>query len=237
MIKNYLIKNIANIEQKELEEMYFLMSNHYNNVNKEKFMKDFLSKEGVILLYDAFQNIKGFSTYVFYIIEFQNEKIKILFSGDTIIDASCWGGSYLFEAFIELMIKTYQTTEIKLYWLLITKGFRTYQIPTIYFKEFYPCVNQIMPLREAQLIDIVLRKIFREYWHANEFLVKYNPPADYLKKEFAIIDEHKARNAHVRFFLEKNPGYVNGDEMPCLTRIEPANFSRLTLKYARKYGI
>jgi hypothetical protein len=237
MITSYRIIPIVEVKPADILSMYDLMGRHYNNVFKEKFIRDFNVKDGVIALYDEHLMIKGFSTYRVHETEYQKERIKIIFSGDTVIDVSCWGKSALFEGFIELMVKTYLATELPLYWLLITKGFRTYQIPVLYFKEFYPCFNRLTPAREANIIHKICREFFGNDWHENEQVIKCNPPADYLKTEFAKVDEHKFRNQHVQFFLDKNPGYIIGNEMPCLTLIHPTNFSKLTLKYAKKYGV
>lgn len=237
MITGYRILTISEVKPKEVLEMYELMLRHYNNVYEDKFINDFNSKDGVIILHDKQFKIKGFSTYRIFETKYQSENLKIIFSGDTIIDFSCWGKSALFEGFIELMVKTYFNTDLPVYWLLITKGYRTYQIPSLYFKEFYPCFDRVTPVREAGIINKASMELFGKNWDENKQIIKFQPPADYLKEEFALVEAHKIRNNHVKFFLNKNPGYVIGNEMPCVTLIHPSNFSRLTLKYTKKYGI
>ena len=47
----------------------------------------------------------------------------------------------------------------------------------------------------------------------------------HLVAEIGEIPVHKLNNAHVAFFAAANPGHHRGDELVCLTRIDPTNFS------------
>jgi hypothetical protein len=39
------------------------------------------------------------------------------------------------------------------------------------------------------------------------------------------VPSGRERNPHTEFFLSKNPGYVNGDELVCLTELCPENLT------------
>ena len=61
-------------------------------------------------------------------------------------------------------------------------------------------------------------------------IVSYEGRTDYLCEELARIIELRRNNRHVRFFLEKNPGYRRGDELSCLTDLAVSNIKPMALK-------
>jgi hypothetical protein len=51
-----------------------------------------------------------------------------------------------------------------------------------------------------------------------------------LKPELAVIPERRRANPHVRFFLQKNPGFAAGHELVCLAEISPQNLKRFAAR-------
>jgi hypothetical protein len=52
------------------------------------------------------------------------------------------------------------------------------------------------------------------------------PGATPLRAGVADITEQRLRDPRVAFFAQKNPGYLNGDELARLTEISRANLTR-----------
>ena len=73
-LKGDIVK-INEISQSEIEEMYILMTEFYNNVEKDVFLKDFKEKDYCIILKDYKNSIKGFSTQKIMKFNFENEEI------------------------------------------------------------------------------------------------------------------------------------------------------------------
>ena len=227
MLKGFLLR-IDEIDNRDT--LYGLMNRHYDRVDRDSFDADLNEKDGAIVLKDDLDEVRGFSTYRFIATKFAGRRIKVLFSGDTIIDRAFWGDSALFRTFGKLLYST-MDNDADLYWFLISKGVRTYQMLPLFFKRFYPSVTEETPDEIDKLI---------------QYLVELKYPGSYdrgviktdtysLKESMADIPANKSMNRHVRFFLEKNPGWRTGDELACLTELNEENMKNGALKMLRDW--
>jgi len=225
------IKPVKSITVQEKAKMFELMIAHYDNVSENKFHTDLKNKDGILGLYDEQENICGFSTYQIYDAEFRGTTYSILFSGDTIVDQKCWGQLALFRSFARLMKFAMNAKNQPVYWLLLSKGIRTYLFLPLYFIHFYPTHNVDTPEFEKELMDQLASQYFSNFFFREKGIVRIQPPADRLKEELAIIPDAKKSDPHVQLFMNKNPGYINGDELVCITKIDYDNFTRATRKF------
>ena len=212
--------------------LYTLMSRHYDGMDRGKFDSDLDQKDGAIILKDDIGEVRGFSTYQFISTKFGGREITALFSGDTVIDRSFWGDSALFRAFGKLLHRA-QDDNKDLYWFLITKGVRTYQILPLFFKRFYPSVALKTPVETAALIGHFAEIKYSGFFDADSGVIKAGTYR--LREEMADIPANKCMNRHVRFFLEKNPGWRIGDELACLADLTPDNMKRSALRMIRDW--
>ena len=60
-------------DEKIVESMFLLMKNHYENMKKDKFLKDLYDKNNVFLLFEN-DELKGFSTIKKMELNIENEK-------------------------------------------------------------------------------------------------------------------------------------------------------------------
>ena len=118
-----------------------------------------------------------------------------------------------------------------LYWFLLSKGIRTYLLLPMFFRAFYPNYLTPTPPETQAIMDTFARAKFGA-WHLEEAgIVRVWPPADRLTAELAAIPDSKREQPHVRFFLDRNPGYANGDELVCLAEISEANLTRAARRF------
>ena len=54
-----------------------------------------------------------------------------------------------------------------------------------------------------------------------------------LRDGVADVNAERLRDPHIAFFVERNPGWVRGDELVCLTRVHPDNFTGAGRRMAR----
>ena len=102
-------------------------------------LADLQAKQWVILLYDD-NRLCGFSTQVVFDFPHEHRLTRILFSGDTIIDKHYWGSLALPVAWGRLMLLLQSSRpDTDLFWLLTSKGYKTYRFLPVFFHEFYPC--------------------------------------------------------------------------------------------------
>ena len=151
-------------------QMHALMATHYEGVDYERFVEDLLEKERVILLLDRGDSIQGFTTLMGYSVGHPatRQPVRILYSGDTIIDRKHWGS----------------------------------QAGTHYD-----------PARG---------------------IVHFGTSRGHLRQAFAEADAAEQQRSEVAFFLQRNPGYVRGDELVCLTELCTANLKPLSRRVFEK---
>lgn len=228
------IKKITELTDAEIDTMWHLMNSYYNNITRETFLSDLHDKEGTLLITSEDSTIRGFSTYKLIHSSHEGEKITVLFSGDTIVDHNYWGrraGFRVFGTLLKTILEDYNT---KKYWLLISKGYRTYLLLPLFFKNYYPNYRDNLPIPEKKLLTSITKLTFPGYSFEDRGVIKLNPQADYLKETFSTIPENRTENKNVRYFLEKNPLYTEGQELVCLAEITANNFTRVFTSFIFK---
>ncbi|MGB3640550.1 MAG: hypothetical protein WBA39_23695 [Rivularia sp. (in: cyanobacteria)] len=211
----------------DIEEMFALLTNHFEGVKRDVFNNDLDSKNWVILIKDEETNqLKGFSTLLMYDTYFEGENISIVFSGDTIVDPSAWSSSALSTGWIASINKLRREyCKGKLYWLLISGGYRTYRFLPLFWKEFYPCYDTPTPERILNLMQDLSVKRFGENYNIKTGVVSF-PHPHRLRDGLHGIPAQRLRDPHIQFFQTLNPGHLNGDELVCFTEICEDNLTR-----------
>lgn len=226
------LKAISSLTETDKERMYRIMLKHYAEVGHRSFLRDLEEKEGALVLHDEGGEIQGFSTYMSISTVYRGDEIAALFSGDTVIDKDHWGTQAIFNTFGRLLFRIMDENKGKrIYWFLITMGFRTYMMMPLFFKRFYPRHDEETPSFEKGLIEHLANLKYGGQFDRARAIITTD--SYHLKGEFAEIPEARRRNAHVRFFLEKNPGYKEGDELACVCEICPESFRRRTRALVR----
>ena len=210
------------------DALFHLMTRHYDNMDRVKFDSDLDEKDGLIILEDEAGEVRGFSTYQLFSTVYDDRRITVLFSGDTVIERTSWGDTTLFRAFGKLLCRSMREST-DLYWFLITKGVRTYQMLPLFFRSFYPSVDAMTPVHITGLIRHLSQLKFPRHFDTESGIIRTGTYR--LKEEMADIPANKRMNRHVRFFLEKNPGWRDGDELACLTELNRANMRSRALRF------
>ncbi len=220
---------ISTVSETDLHRLFDLFRRHYDHVNFDQFKTNFLEKDYVILLRDEEQDVvRGFSTAVVYDRVVLHEPFKLLFSGDTVIDQGYWGQQALSKTWCSLAGKIKaEYPDTTLYWLLITKGHRTYLYLPLFFHEFYPRYDQSTPLFDQEVIHDFGRFKYGKNYDPARGIISFETPHGQLRDDLADIPASQFKNPHIRFFLEKNKHYRNGDELICLTRLDADNMKSL----------
>ena len=211
-------------------EMYALLSRHFAGATKAIFETDLTLKNWVLLLKDELkddgQQLQGFSTLLMYDVVFEGETLTIVYSGDTIMDPSAWSSSALPAAWIAAINQLKSNYEgSKLYWLLISSGFRTYRFLPTFWQSFYPRHDAATPEKSCRLMNFLCQRQFGDWYESTTGLVKFPTPQK-LKAHLTGIPVERLHNPHIQFFAAQNPGYAEGDELVCLTEISEQNLTR-----------
>ena len=212
------------------EAMLALHARNFDNVRRDRFMADLDQKDWAILLREPSGELAGFSTQQLIPFPAAGTTVRFLFSGDTVVDRRHWNTPLLAGCFGRLMLRLMDTHgERDLYWLLISKGFRTYRFLPVFFNRFWPAPDRETPPDMAALLSAVSRHKFGAAYDTAAGVVR---PADgdRLAPSLALVPPTRLRDPHVAFFLRRNPGYSHGHELACLAPIHRDNLN----VYARR---
>jgi len=229
------IVHVHELSERQKEEMYSLMCRYYENTFREKFYSDLSEKQWVLMILDSqTHEIAGFSTQVVFPFIHNQTEYQVLFSGDTIIKKEHWGSMTLTLLFGELMIKLIREYEDKnLYWLLISKGLRTYKYLQSFYIDYYPSYKNVTPRPVQSLMHALGGYEFGDLYDETRGIVKATGMGQYLKEEYHAAA--KASKSHEIFFCKANPGYIRGDELLCLTRLSFDNINPYISRVISKY--
>jgi hypothetical protein len=202
------------------DAMYVLYARHYDAASRARFFADLADKRYAVLLHDETGVLQGFSTLAVYEREFEGERVGILFSGDTVVDARHWGQQALAFAWLRLAgeIKA-RTPRRPLYWFLISKGHRTYRFLTAFSREFWPAQDRVTPPRIKALMDALARDRFGADYDAASGVIRFAQSHGHLREPFAEVSAAHRQRPEVAFFLARNPGYARGEELVCLCEL------------------
>lgn len=221
---------VNNISKSHIEAMFQLMQSYYENVRRDVFEQDLYRKNWAILLMNDGE-IRGFSTQALFEHDTGNEILNVVFSGDTIIAKEYWGSFALPLTWGQMMLAILKKhPDKKLYWFLISKGFRTYKMVPIYFNEFYPCYNKETPGYEKNLIDQLALRMFSDAYDSEKGVIVASKDSQRLKLETGAISEQHLLDEHIAFFTRANPNHAAGDNLACVAQFTKENLSPFYIK-------
>jgi hypothetical protein len=210
----------TDVSSAQRDLMLALMQEHFAGVTAERFGRDLAEKNWVILLEDERGEVRGFSTVLLYATQVGRERVRVVYSGDTIVHRDARGSNALARTWVEA-VSTWQS-DVPLYWLLITSGFRTYRFLSVFWKEFWP--RHDSPGLPAML-DALARERFGGGYDPATGIVRFATP-QVLRNGLREIPPNRLGDPHVDFFARVNPGYARGDELVCLCPLTGANQTR-----------
>jgi hypothetical protein len=223
------VVEVADLSADDRGEMLDLMNRHYHNVCPRAFAVDLAEKQWVIVVRDDRGRMQGFSTQMVLDVVVEGRPIKALFSGDTIVDRQHWGDRALPQAGGRLALSLAdEWPETELYWFLISQSFRTYRFLPVFFREFYPRFDVPTPPAMRHVIDALAEK---------KLGAQYDPVAGVVRLQsyklragMADPTPKRREDPHIRYFIDRNPGHVAGEELCCIARLSRKNFTPAALR-------
>lgn len=213
------IQPISEFTKEEITVMYRLMSEFYDDTDEQVFLRDFYDKDYCLALYHDKEGLVGFTTQKLMELDIDGRKIRGIFSGDTIIHKSHWGDIELFKVWADFWFN-YAEKYDEFYWFIICKGYKTYRILPLFWTEFYPRQGHETPEYMQEIIDAYAQKLYPDEYDKCSGVIKYSHTKDKLKAGVADIGEHEMKNKDISFFCEKNPGYIDGNDLACIAKID-----------------
>jgi hypothetical protein len=225
----------SDVADAERDEMYDLMRTYFSDTDRARFEADLREKEIAILLRDADTGVvRGFSTLMHLDVSVDGKEVVAFFSGDTIIDREYWGETILSRmwcqtVFAEVDRLAAARPAASIYWFLICSGYKTWKFLPLFFRKFYPNADEPTPEHIDRVIGTLGRTKFGDEFLAAPGIVRFREPAP-LKPGVAVVTEERLRDPQIAFFVRRNPGHAEGDELACLAELSRANLTRAALR-------
>ena len=227
-VLNATVIDVVKLDRDVRRAMYALFERYYLATSPQMFARDLASKDTVILLHDEENRLCGFSTLATCTMNVGGETIRIVFSGDTIVERAHWGSHALAFAWIRHIGKiAAQAPGIPLFWLLIVKGHRTYRYLPAWMLDFTPDWRHPADTWLTALKDATATARFGTAYDREAGVLRFAASQGHLAPEWAGVTPREALRPDVRFFLERNPGYARGDELVCLGELAASNLRPL----------
>jgi hypothetical protein len=215
--------------------MFDLFKRYYEDVEFTRFEKDLSEKTHVFLFYEKrSKDLVGFSTI------YRKRMSDIapglfLFSGDTVLREDCWGSKILQQTFSRyVLVSKFMTPHQPLYWMLMSKGFKTYMMARMNFRRSYPNHKRTTPPLFQRVLDRYYGKKFGDAYDSKSGLITFQKSLGAVKGGFADPTERQLEDADIRYFLKRNPEYRQGVELACVTEIQFSDFAGLIPKFFLK---
>ena len=213
------------LTEAEREAMYALLAGSFAGVTRERFAADLAEKTWALLLEDE-TGLQGFSTLLLYESSLPGEGVcTVVYSGDTIVDPAAWRSAALPRCWIGAVRRLREEyPRGRLWWLLLTSGFRTYRFLPVFWRDFWPRWDAPTPPEAQVRLDILARERLGDLYAPDQGIVRF-PQPQRLRDKLDQVPEGRLADPHVAFFLAKNPGWREGDELACLTEIAEDNLT------------
>lgn len=229
------VRSAAHLEEALRDEMYALFARVYEGTDRGRFGADLDAKRDVILLRDAGGRIAGFTTLAVIDEIDQGRKVRIVFSGDTLVDPRHWGTQALNFAWIRHIGRIAdEAPDVPIYWLLISKGFRTYRYLSAFAHDYVPRRVGANDPALSGLRDRLAKRLFGAGFDPERGIVTHDPPRDRLAPDLAALPRTGPRTEEAQFFASANPGFRQGDELVCLCPLDRANMRPFARRLLRR---
>ena len=217
------------------DEMYALFARAYTGTDRARFDADLAAKRDVLLLYNGAGRIVGFTTLALFEDTDRGRPIRCLFSGDTVVDPAYWGTQVLNFAWIRHVARVRdEAPETPLYWLLISKGVRTYRYLSAFAHHYVPGAPSTDDPDLCTLRDRLASRLFGPAFDPVRGIVTHDPPREHLAPALAGLPRAGRAAIEAQCFARLNPGYIRGDELVCLCPLEPENMRPFARRLTRK---
>jgi len=203
----------SRLAKSEIAELYAFFSTAFS-ADRAGFERDLMEKEQVLRIHGSLGQLEAFSSLAIF---HPKPDVRVVFSGDTYASPAARSGHRLPTLWARYVFREMpRMAGVSDYWLLLCSGYRTYRILPTFFSSFVPG-----PEGSSEL------ELLRERWGRLLFGERYAEGVVKPRWATPLLDpeppERLCHDPHVRFFLEKNPGYREGDELACLLSLAEEN--------------
>lgn len=227
---------VSRLRIAEIMRMHAIFDTYYDNGPIDTFLHDLMKKDGAFVVRRTSDDeVVGFSTLAICHFEHEGKRVQGLFSGDTVIEKAYWGTRTLQSAFArKLLLEALKRPFSKQYWLLISKGYKTYLLLTRNFPVFYPDRQREHPGFQAMVANYC-EQLYPGRLNHDTMVLDFGDGSNCLKGDVAeITDDLRERDPDIAFFEARNPGWQRGHELPCIAQADLWTFLKAVVPFMWK---
>jgi len=223
--------SVKHLDEATRRAAFALFAAAYEGADWPRFLADLGEKQHVILMHDRqTRELKGFSTVSVRVEDTERGKAIVVFSGDTVIDRDYWGQKQLHIQLSVLFMRQQLLHPLRpVYWFLVSKGYKTYVGLVNNFPVSIPRHERPDDPRLRRMLDRVAAARFGAAYNVSTGIA-VNIAHEWVRPGLSPIDVSAQANAHVRFFMERNPDHAGGDELACLALVRKRDAARIALR-------
>ena len=226
---------VTQLTPADRDAMYELMCCYYLGVTRQDFERDLSHKHDVILLRTE-DTIVGFSTLARLPLEVSGRQVHAIFSGDTIVDALHRGSLEMAHQICGYFLRAIEASPgQEFYWVLISKGWRTYRVLRFLFRDFAPRYDAGDPQTFAEIAYAFGARYYPEHYNPTTHLIEFVSESQRIRPGSAEAIDHRRADADMRFFERANPNHERGVELVCVAPFTYANLTPAARQLAGKH--
>jgi hypothetical protein len=224
------IVRVSDLSADLRRRMFQLFERYYVDVNFDEFSHD-LSEKTHCFLFWSNDELVGFSTI------FRKRIPEVapgvfLFSGDTVLQEAYWGTKILQKAFFRYIVESkIRSLNEPLYWMLISKGYKTYLMMRKNFAQSYPARTRPTPSKYEKILNAFYGWKYPRHYNPKSHLIDFGRNHGAVKGKIAFPTEDRMSDPEVKYFMEHNPNFHEGIELACLAEILWSDFLGHIPKY------
>lgn len=221
-------KRIAALTPSERATMLGLLSLEFLGTRREDFIRDLEEKDVVALLRKETCDgeIVGFSTLMMLDLPIEGRKVKAVFSGDTTVLPEFRNSGGLGVEIGRYFMKALEMfPEHEVYYVLISKGWRTYKAMPFFFRHFAPKHDAQTSDRDKEVMDAFGKAKYPRDYSPARGLIMFSKETQRLIPGSIDAVPPADPDQHTGFFLKVNPTYLSGTELVCVAPVMVENFS------------
>lgn len=233
-----IVKDTASLTEEEFNVLSIIYKNSYQGADLSHFREKILKKNKIVLMRNRQRDrIVGFSTFHSIERRVLGKKHIEFSSGNTALREGVWGYNFLQRAMsIELLKIKLKNPLTDVYLLMTSLSFKSYLMLVNNIRSTYPRYDRETPLHEQTILDAFLENVPANtvILHDGVKLLRSLSPTVAPLEHAANIGELEIKNAHIRYYAQKNPGSSRGDRLGCISKIDFFSMLSFALKFMKK---
>ncbi len=217
---------VSDLTEANKRQMFELFEMYYEHVDFKRFLSDLSEKTHVFFFHEMGTNrLVGFSTIFRKAIPEIAPGI-FLFSGDTVIHADYQGSKALQKSFFWFILESKLSSPTQpVYWMLMSKGVKTYLMMRKNFKSSYPNYHGPTPSPHDHVLNSFYTRKFAKSFDEKTGLIIFDEKLGSVKSDSHFKQEKVPTDSEAKFFFEKNPQFDEGHELACVCEIKFSDFT------------